>query len=261
MSGPRPPFVLGRETSYIGTMIDDLTTKGCLEPYRMFTSRAEHRLLLRIDNADLRLTPAGRAVGLVDDARWDRFCRRRERFERNRAAILNSSVTLASGERLPAAQALRQPDVRLGSLVGAGQLSLELDNACREIDLASIETGFKYEGYLKRQEQAVDRQRRQEGRQIPSDFAFEGIPGLSREIVERLSTIRPTTLGQASRIPGVTPAAVAVIAAYLDRPRQRVRASLAGARREPPHGRSAGSGSSGAGSKDERERECGPASS
>jgi tRNA uridine 5-carboxymethylaminomethyl modification enzyme len=218
-AGGDPPFVLGRETSYIGTMIDDLTTKGCLEPYRMFTSRAEHRLLLRIDNADLRLTPLGRAAGLVDDARWDRFCRRRDRFERNRAAIRNSSVTVA-GERLPAAQALRQPEVRLGSLVETGQVSLELDKISREIDLASVEIGFKYEGYLQRQEQAVERQRRQEGRQIPGDFAFEGIPGLSREMVERLSTIRPSTLGQASRIPGVTPAAVAVIAAYLDRPRR-----------------------------------------
>lgn len=261
MSGGRPAFVLGRETSYIGTMIDDLTTTGCLEPYRMFTSRAEHRLLLRIDNADLRLTPEGRAVGLVDDARWDRFCRRRDRFERNRAAILKSSVTVASGERLPAAQALRQPEVRLESLVGAGQLSLELDNACPEIDLASIETGFKYEGYLKRQEQAVDRQRRQEGRQIPGDFGFEGIPGLSREMLERLSTIRPATLGQASRIPGVTPAAVAVIAAYLDRPRHSGRALSARARRESTQGPSTGSGSAGAGSKDENQREWGPASS
>ena len=94
------PFVLGRDDLYIGTMIDDLTTKGCLEPYRMFTSRAEHRLLLRIDNADLRLTPAGRAIGLVDDERWERFSRRRDRFDRNRAAISHSSVISPSGERI-----------------------------------------------------------------------------------------------------------------------------------------------------------------
>ena len=213
------PFVLGRETSYIGTMIDDLTTKGCLEPYRMFTSRAEHRLLLRIDNADLRLTPAGRAIGLVDDVRWDRFSRRHERFERNRDVIQRSSVAVPSGERVPASRALKQPDVRLETLVADGQLLLEIDASSRDIDLASVETAFKYEGYLRRQEASVERQRRQEGRHIPVEFAFAGIPGLSREMVERLSSVRPGTLGQASRIPGVTPAAVAVIAAYLDRPR------------------------------------------
>jgi tRNA uridine 5-carboxymethylaminomethyl modification enzyme len=217
-SADHPPFVLGRETSYIGTMIDDLTTRGCLEPYRMFTSRAEHRLLLRIDNADLRLTPAGRAIGLVDDRRWDRFCRRRDRYHRNRAVIQRSTVTVSSGERLPATRALRQQEVRLEALVDAGHIRLEIDTGCRDVDLASLETGFKYEGYLKRQEQSVERQRRQEGRQIPDNFTFEGVPGLSREIVERLSAVRPATLGQASRIPGVTPAAVAVIAAYLDRP-------------------------------------------
>ena len=212
-----PPLLLGRESSYIGTMVDDLTTKGCLEPYRMFTSRAEHRLLLRIDNADLRLTPLGRDMGLVDDRRWERFTRRRERLEKNRAAVDASVVSSPSGERLSASRALRQPEVRLADLLARGQLALDIDDSSREIDMATLETDLKYEGYLRRQVASIERQRKQEHRAIPEQFQFEGIPGLSREMVERLTSVRPQTLGQASRIPGVTPAAVSLVSAYLDR--------------------------------------------
>ena len=211
-----PDFVLGRDQAYTGILIDDLTTKGCLEPYRMFTSRAEHRLVLRIDNADLRLTPLGRSVGLVDDERWERFVRRKERFERNKTTISATTVSIG-GTRLPAARALKQPDVRLADLVSGGQIRLQIAADNPSLDLASIETDFKYEGYLRRELVAIARQRRQEGRRIPDAFIFAGVPGLSREMVQRLSERRPATLGQASRIPGVTPAAVAVIAAYLER--------------------------------------------
>jgi tRNA uridine 5-carboxymethylaminomethyl modification enzyme len=215
----RGGFELLRHEGYIGILVDDLITKGCLEPYRMFTSRAEHRLLLRIDNADLRLTPRGREAGLVGDDHWERFSARQARFTRNLETLDRTFVDAARGERIRASHLLRQPEVRLESLVAQGRLpGLDLDPEMGlSFDIPSVETTVKYEGYIRRQQSEIERARRDERRRIPSDFAFETVPGLSREVVQRLRQVRPDTLGHALRIPGVTPAAVAVLAAYVGR--------------------------------------------
>jgi tRNA uridine 5-carboxymethylaminomethyl modification enzyme len=213
----RNPFVLGRDEAYIGILVDDLVTRGCLEPYRMFTSRAEHRLLLRIDNADLRLTPRGRELGLVGDERWDRFERRRARYASNLDALARTWVRADSGDRVPASQWLKQPGNSLDALTRSGDVAIDIEDTSRELDLASVETTVKYAGYLKQEASRVERMRRQERRRIPTDFPFARVPGLSREVVQRLSQVRPETLGQASRIPGMTPAAIAVLGAFLGR--------------------------------------------
>ena len=213
----QPRFTLGRDEAYIGILVDDLITRGCLEPYRMFTSRAEHRLLLRIDNADLRLTPAGRALGLVDEGRWLRFEARRARYERNLATLDRTLVRTDGGDRVAASQWLKTPVVRLEALREAGDVAVDVDVTTGDLDLASVETTVKYAGYLKQEASRAERARREERRRIPAEFPFARVPGLSREAIERLTQVRPETLGQASRIPGVTPAAVAVLGAFLGR--------------------------------------------
>lgn len=196
------PTVLGRTDSYIGIMIDDLVTKGADEPYRMFTSRAEYRLNLRIDNADERLTPVGRRVGLACEHRWELLERKLEQKERLRRLI---------NPKLEAW--LRRPEARIESI--RGDLERELGEPASAAVLMTLETEVKYDGYLRQQDRMVERLREAEGRRIPPDFDYSGVPGLSREIRQKLERVRPETLGQAGRIPGVTPAAMAVLDCYL----------------------------------------------
>lgn len=210
------PVTFGRDEAYIGILVDDLVTKGCLEPYRMFTSRAEYRLLLRIDNADLRLTPKGRSIGLISDDRWLIFKDRLGRLGRNQRALDETIVRSSSGDAVSAAQLLKQPGVSLENLRGLG-VPIETDAQREATDLLTLETTVKFEGYLRRQQREVERARRDERRNIPSAFPFAAVPGLTREAIQRLEQVQPETLGQALRIPGLTPAAVAVLSAFVGR--------------------------------------------
>ncbi len=208
------PFTLARSEGYMGILVDDLITQGCLEPYRMFTSRAEYRLLLRVDNADLRLTARGRSIGLVDDVRWESFQARARRFSRNLERVKTATVRDASGSRVSAEQWLRQPASRVAALVSDG---FELEPTVGRLDIPSVETTLKYEGYLKRQELDILRLARDEHRRIPREFLYASVPGLSSEVVQRLNQVRPETIGQAMRVPGVTPAAITVLSTYVSR--------------------------------------------
>jgi tRNA uridine 5-carboxymethylaminomethyl modification enzyme len=201
--GGKEGVVIGRTEGYTGILIDDLITKGADEPYRMFTSRAEFRLHLRIDNADARLTPVGRRVGLVTDERWQVFTRKQAQKERLTAAL--------EGHRN--GQWLKRPEASIGELAGWVREVLGEEPA-RGL-LATVETEAKYSGYIAQQERQMVRLKDSERRPIPGEFQFAGIPGLSREIQDKLARVRPGTLGQAARIPGVTPAAIAILDVYL----------------------------------------------
>jgi tRNA uridine 5-carboxymethylaminomethyl modification enzyme len=205
------PVILSRTDGYIGILIEDLINQGADEPYRMFTSRAEFRLHLRIDNADERLTPLGREVGLVDDERWRLYlqkqCQKKE-------ILTWIEANRADAEGRPSIMAwLRRPENRLDSLKPALRevIREELVNGV----LSTLETEIKYSGYIAQQNRQVERLRGSGQRRIPAEFSYTDIPGLSREVCEKLTRVKPDTLGQAGRIPGVTPAAVAVLDVYL----------------------------------------------
>ncbi len=219
--GGQDPLVVGRTEGYTGILVDDLVTKGADEPYRMFTSRAEFRLHLRIDNADSRLTPLGRRVGLVDDRRWEAF----ERKERQKAAVralleatkldpaMLPELAFAVDDRPSYGVWLRRPEAATGPL--ARWLTEAVGDELLRGVLSTVETEVKYAGYIGQQERQIGRMKDAERRPIPAGFRYADVPGLSREIREKLERVSPVTLGQAARIPGVTPAAIAVLDVYL----------------------------------------------
>ncbi|HEX5226480.1 MAG TPA: tRNA uridine-5-carboxymethylaminomethyl(34) synthesis enzyme MnmG [Bryobacteraceae bacterium] len=201
--GGQEPVIIGRTQGYTGILIDDLISKGADEPYRMFTSRAEFRLHLRIDNADERLTPIGREVGLVCDRRW-------ELYQRKQAQKVRILAHLEANRLVPW---LRRPENTIAELRGS-IVDILGDQPVHGV-LATIETEAKYAGYISQQQRQMDRLRESEERRIPSSFSFVAIPGLSTEAKQKLERVRPQTLGQAGRIPGITPAAIAVLDVYL----------------------------------------------
>jgi tRNA uridine 5-carboxymethylaminomethyl modification enzyme len=199
----REAVIIGRTEGYTGILIDDLITKGADEPYRMFTSRAEFRLHLRIDNADGRLTPIGRRIGLVTDERWEVFSRK----QRQKTILVAALAEHRYG------QWLKRPEASGAELSGWIREVLG-EEAARGL-LTTVETEIKYNGYIAQQERQIERLKDSERRPIPSEFGFASVPGLSSEVREKLLRVRPTTLGQAARIPGVTPAAIAILDVYL----------------------------------------------
>jgi tRNA uridine 5-carboxymethylaminomethyl modification enzyme len=218
-----PSLVLDRANAYIGIMLDDLVTKGTNEPYRMFTSRAEFRLNLRIDNADARLTPVGRRIGLVGNEQWDCFNGRQQRVERLRESVSNTRVETTHAffvsramefrERPSLVTLLKRPEIRLEDLIREGVITAE---SLRREDIVALETSIKYEGYLKQQDREVKKLRDAESRRLPDDLDYASMPGLSREVVEKLSRVRPQSIAQASRIPGITPASISILLFHLE---------------------------------------------
>jgi len=235
----KPAWTPGRDQAYIGVLVDDLITQGVVEPYRMFTSRAEFRLQLREDNADARLTEKGRELGLIDDKRWDAFCRKRDLVSRETqrlaATWINPSVvSAAETERVlgkpiaheyKLAELLRRPDVTyelLMSLEGGRYVSQEiqaLDSVSRETVIEQIDIAAKYAGYIHRQQEEVSRAANYENMALPLSLDYLAIPALSIEVRQKLNKHRPQTLGQASRISGVTPAAISLLLIHLRRSR------------------------------------------
>ena len=229
-----PPFILERTEAYIGVMIDDLITKELTEPYRMFTSRCEYRLLLRHDNADLRLTEKGYRLGLISRERYELFQEKKRRLEEEKQKLRNirlfpsqqvndalsgiGTAPLAKPQTLE--ELLKRPEVGYGDLARIAGEGGDFTPAEEWEIVSEVETQIKYEGYIAKQENSVKQLRRLESKVIPPDFSYDGLANLSTEASQKLKAIRPRTLGQASRIDGVTPADISFLALYLEKRRR-----------------------------------------
>lgn len=222
------PVILDRSQAYIGVLIDDLVTLGTKEPYRLFTSRAEYRLLLREDNADIRLREIGYDLGLVDGATWETFLQKKKAIDATvdqlhqlrikpqspaNVYLKQHQSTPISGQSLTLAELLRRPELKLKHIL---ELARQANLSLAEVRFQEeVELRVKYAGYIKRQEEQVGRFKKMEKMALPTDMEFNGLPGLSNEVVEKLTKIQPRSLGQASRISGVTPAAISVLQVHL----------------------------------------------